>query len=293
MPSHVLTTFSKEDILALEPAMKIGLLATVTDEGLPHLTMISTLKAASNTTLAFGQFMEGRSKVYLQSRPQAGWLIMTLDRSLWRGKARFTHTARSGPEYDFFNNTPLFRYNAYFGVHTVFYLDLVEQTGKQALPMNEVTTAAIKTLAARSLSIGRAQNKVINSWTRGFLNKLDNLKFLSYIGEDGFPQIIPAIQAQVGDAEHILFSTGVYSEELKAIPVGTTLAVFGLALTMEDVLLRGRFEGLRRVGGLQCGSVKVDWVYNSMPPVPGQVYPEIGLQTVKDYSSDLKTDHFS
>jgi len=31
---------------------------------------------------------------------------------------------------------------------------------------------------------------------RGFLNKLDNLKFLCYIGADGYPVLIPAIQTQ-------------------------------------------------------------------------------------------------
>jgi len=285
MPTEMLNTFSQDDIRALEPALKIGILATVSDEGLPHLTMISTLKASSEFGLVWGQFMEGRSKAYIRSHPQVGWLIMTLDKSLWRGKARFTHTSKSGPDYDFFNNTPLFRYNAYFGVHTVYYMDLVEQTGKQVLPMNEVAFSAIKTLTARSLTRSRAKKGVINPWTRGFLNKLDNLKFLSYIGEDGFPVIIPAIQAQTGDAEHILFSTSVYSGELKAIPVGASVAVLGLALTMEDVLLRGRFEGVRSYAGFHCGSVQVDWVYNSMPPVPGQVYPEVEPQPVRDFGA--------
>jgi hypothetical protein len=79
--------------------------------------MISTLKASSATQLSFGQFMEGRSKAYLRQNPKAGWLVMTLDRQIWRGSASFTHTARSGADYDFYNNSPLFRYNAYFGIH--------------------------------------------------------------------------------------------------------------------------------------------------------------------------------
>ncbi len=116
------TQFSAEDIQSLSASMKIGILGTVTPEGLPHLTMISTLKASSPTQMAFGQFMEGRSKEYLRQNPRAGWLIMSLDKQVWRGKADFTHTAKQGAEYDFYNNTPLFRYNAYFGVHTVYYL---------------------------------------------------------------------------------------------------------------------------------------------------------------------------
>ena len=62
-------TFSNEDIRAFEPAMKIGLLATVNADGLPHLTMISSLKAGSPGTVTWGQFTEGMSKHNVQNNP--------------------------------------------------------------------------------------------------------------------------------------------------------------------------------------------------------------------------------
>jgi len=45
----------------------------------------------------------------------------------------------------------MFRYNAYFGVHTVYYLNLLAQTGKAPLPMNRIVFAAIQTMLVRSL----------------------------------------------------------------------------------------------------------------------------------------------
>jgi hypothetical protein len=42
---------------------------------------------------------------------------------------------------------------------------------------------------------------------------------------------------------------------------------------MESVLVRGRFSGYRRYLGLKAGSIDIDWVYNSMPPMQGQIYP--------------------
>ncbi|OGO37598.1 MAG: hypothetical protein A2W35_05565 [Chloroflexi bacterium RBG_16_57_11] len=275
--------FSKQDIASLEPAMKIGILGTVTPDGLPHLTMISTLKASSATRLSFGQFMEGRSKEYLRQNPKTGWLVMTLDRQIWRGSATFTHTARSGVDYDFYNNSPLFRYNAYFGIHTIYYLDLLAQSGVIPLPMNAVVQAALKTMLARSLPGKKSPPAVLNRWTMGMMNKLDNLKFLGYIGGDGYPVVIPCIQAQAADAQRILFSASVFSAELEAIPKGAPLAVFCMSLDMEDVLIRGNFTGLRRIGGLLCGEVQVDWVYNPMPPVPGQIYPPLPIVTVTEY----------
>jgi hypothetical protein len=278
-----LTAFSPEDIQSTQPAMKIGLLVTVTPEGLPHVTLISSLMACAPQQMAFGQFTEGFSKKHILNNPKTGFLIMSLDKDLWRGKATFTNSTKEGPEYEYYNNVPMFRYNAYFGVHTVYYLDLLSQTGKTPLPMNRIIFAAVQTMLARTLGRKPGQKDVLNTWTRAFLDKLDNLKFLAYVGADGYPVIIPAIQAQSLDKQHILFSTSVYTGELEAIPAGADLAVFSMALTMEDVLLRGKYLGIHRVGGFMAGVVDVDWVYNPMPPVPGQVYPPVELQAVTKF----------
>lgn len=277
------TTFSAEDMRSLEPAMKIGLLASVNAEGRPHITLLSSLMASSPNQVVFGQFTEGVSKQHILAHPQVGFLVMSLDRHLWRGQATFTHSARAGKDYDYYNNTPMFRYNAYFGVHTVHYFDLVSHAGREALPMNRIIVAALQSALARRLGSTANGPVVINGWTRSFLNKLDNLKFLAYVGEDGYPVLIPAIQAQCLDARRILFSTSVYRSELEAIPAGASLAVFGMALTMEDVLLRGTYAGIRQVGPVRAGVVAVDWVYNSMPPVTGQIYPPVEIKPVTEF----------
>lgn len=279
----LLTAFSPADIEGTQPAMKIGLLATISPEGLPHVTLISSLMACAPDQLSFGQFTEGFSKQHILDNPKTGFLIMSLDKNLWRGKATFSHMTKEGKEYEYYNNVPMFRYNAYFGVHTVYYLDLGSHTGKSPLPMNRIIFSAVQTMLARSLGNKPGMKEVLNPWTRAFLDKLDNLKFLAYVGPDGYPVIIPAIQAQSLDTQHVLFSTGAYTDELEAIPAGADMAVFSMALTMEDVLLRGRYLGIRRVGGFKAGIVDVDWVYNPMPPTPGQVYPPVELQPVTKF----------
>jgi len=283
MEPSLLTSFSEADIQNTQPALKVGILATVSPEGLPHVTLLSSLMACGPKQLCFGQFTEGMSKKHILSNPKAGFLIMGLDKNLWRGKATFTHSVKSGSEYEYYNNVPMFRYNAYFGIHTVHYFDLVSHTGKTPLPMNKIILAAVQTMLARTLGRKSQKRPVLNSWTRLFLNKIDNLKFLSFIGADGYPAVIPAIQAQALDPGHVLFSTSVYPNELQAIPVGVPLAVFGMALTMEDVLLRGNYLGFRRMAGVKTGLVEVDWVYNPMPPVAGQVYPPVELKPVRQF----------
>jgi hypothetical protein len=273
-------TFTQDEIRAFSPAEKIGLVACINPQGDVHVTLITSIMAAGPGQLTLGQFSTGLSKHYMQLNPKVGFLVMSMDRRLWRGKACWTHKRSDGPEYEIYNNQPMFRYNAYFGIHTVFFMDLVEQSGRQALPMGQIVLSAVETMAARALARKQGARDVLNPWTRALMNKLDNLKFLAYVGDGGFPQIIPIIQAQAGDGEHIVFSTGTYRDELEAIPHGATVAVFGMSLAMETVLMRGEYQGIGRWGGVRCGSVKVNWVYNPMPPKPQQIYPELDLEPV-------------
>ena len=56
---QLLNTFSETDIQSTRPELKIGLLATVSPEGLPHVTLISSLMACGPAQMCFGQFVEG------------------------------------------------------------------------------------------------------------------------------------------------------------------------------------------------------------------------------------------
>ena len=282
LPEYSIDHFTNEEITTFEPMMKVGLVATVTPEGLPHVTMLSTLKAIDEHTLTWGQFTEGSSFQNVRQNPKVGWLIMTLSKDLWRGEGTFTHTATAGPEFDWYNQVPMFRYNAYFGIHTVYYMDLLGHTGKAPLPMNKIIKAAIKTVISRWFFPKKGQ-PVLNDWTRSLFNKLDNLKFLTYINENGYPVIIPAIQTQAAGTDHLIFATGPFTEELKAIPKGVPMTLFGLELNMTDVICRGIYQGLRRVGPHRCGVMGVDWVYSPMPPVPQQVYPPLPLEPVRKF----------
>jgi len=276
-------TFSESDIKSFEPEMKVGLLATTNGDGLPHITLLSTLRASSPTGLVFGQFSEGLSKINIRKNPKVGFLILTLDKNTWRGKASFTHSERSGKNFDMFNNMPMFRYNSYFGIHTVYYFDLLEQYGKEPLPMGSIVQAALKTLAAKMFAPKRGGEDVLNVWTRQLIDKIANLKFLAYIAEDGYPTIVPVIQAQTSGTEHVIFSASVFNEAIKAIPVNATVAFFCMSFDMEDVLLRGIYQGIQRVGGMQCGSISINWVYSPMPPKPEQIYPETKLDAVTTF----------
>ena len=281
---NTLTRFDENDLKFFEPEAKVGLIATVNPEGLPHISLITALQAKKPDKLIWGQFSEGQSKQNVKTNPKTGFLIMTLDKSLWRGKALWTHNTTHGEDYEMFNNKPMFRYNAYFGIHTVHYMDLVETYGKESLPLVRIVLGSILTMVSKS-SVKQKNNagRILKPWAEGLFNRLDSIKFLSYIGKNGFPVIIPLIQCQAADSTRLAFSPLAYSDELKVLRQDSPVAVFGLTLDMEDVLIRGIFTGFEKHRGVTLGCVAINWVYNPMPPTPGQIYPAREIKAVVNF----------
>jgi len=275
--------FDRADLKEFEPEAKVGLISTINPEGLPHITLITALQAKGTKQLIWGQFTEGMSKTNVLNNPNTAFLIMTMDKNLWRGKAIYTHKAREGEDYEMFNKKPMFRYNCYCGIHTVYYMDLVETYGKESLPLAKIVMSSLFTMASRSRAKTNLSDPILKPWAYSVFNRLDSLKFLSYIGDDGFPTIIPLIQCQASDSRRLAFSPLAYGEELSSLESGKNVAIFGLTLDMEDVLIRGIFQGFKRYNAVNLGTVDIDWVYNSMPPKQGQIYPVEELRPIVNF----------
>ncbi len=279
----VLKAFDNRDMRFFEPTEKIGLIATINPDGLPHLTLITAMQAKTPTEIIWGQFTQGHSKRHVLDHPNTGFLILTMDRKLWRGKARYKHFAKEGDDYRMFNDKPMFRYNSYFGIHTVHYMDLTETYGRENLPLAEIAASSVISAAARFLAIERASERILTPWAQGLFNRLGSLKFIAWIDADGFPVIVPIIQCQAASSRRLVFSPLAYANELAKIPQGAPVAVFCLTTSMEDVLVRGAY---RKIGGRHfgLGDVSIDWVYNSMPPNHGQIFPPVPLEPITDFS---------
>ncbi len=275
--------FTQADMKSFEPAEKVGIIATVTPEGLPHMSLLTSVMAAKPDQLTVGEFCQGKSKEYMRLTAKIGFAILTLDKKLWRGKAVWTHLKKEGPEYEIYNNQPMFRYNTYFGINTVHYLDLKETTEGKALPLASVVKSALLTKIAKGSAANGNQGRVLSHFGEKLFNGLDSLKFLSFIDADGFPVIIPVIQCQATGSARLVFHPGAFGVELKMLRPGMTVAVFGLTMQMEDVLVRGIFNGYSRYRGIKLGTLDMDWVYNSMPPNHGQIYPPVPLQRVVNF----------
>ena len=278
---------AQADLPRLENDAKIGLLATVDGDGKPHISLITSLQARTPTELMFGQFTEGRSKEHVRREPRTAFAILTPDRTLWRGTARWTRAATEGEDHEAYNRKPMFRYNAYFGIHTVHYLDLVETRGAESLPLLRIAAGIATTTLARGVRRGAAAEDPFTPWARTFIGSPGTLKFVAFVRPDGFPWIVPMVPCAVADGPRLVLAATVHRAELAALTSGQPVAVFAANMQAESVLVRGPFRGFRRVRGPRVGVVDVAFVYNSMPPQHGPVYPRPPLETVTDFGEPL------
>jgi hypothetical protein len=277
------TKFSAEDMQAFLPAEKVGLIASINFDGLPHISMITSLQANGPQQLIAGEFVSGASKEFIQHNHKSAFLIMTFNRSLWRGRATWTHLTKEGPEYERMNLIPMFRYNTYFGINTVHFFDLLEVSERMQLPMPAVIREALKTRLVKGGLKTKQPEPILKPFIQDMFNQMTSLKFLSYVAEDGYPRLIPIIQCQAADSRRVVFSTGIFSDEIKAVPAGSQIAIFCMNFGIQDVLVRGTYRGLQRKVGISMGALDIEWVYNSMPPAVGQVYPPVELKTVTEF----------
>ncbi len=279
-----LKEFDNQTIKAFAPAEKVGLVASVNPEGLPHITLITSIGAAGPKQVILGEFCKGDSKIHIQKNPKIGFLVMSMDRKMWRGHAKWTHFRQEGPEYEVYNDQPMFRYNAYFGINTVHYLDLIDARGPDGLPLASIILSSLMTKIAKGGAATGKNERILNVFSEDLFNRLDALKFIAYIRDNGYPELVPLLQCQAADSRLLAFSTMAYGDELSQIPAGKDVAIFGMTMKMEDVMVRGTFKGASRSRGIQTGTVDIDWVYNSMPPAHGQIYPPVKLVPVTEFS---------
>jgi len=137
---------------------------------------------------------------------------------------------------------------------------------------------AIKVLLKKKHYTNKTEHQVMKPWAKNFTGKLDTLTFLSYIDESGNPVIVPVIQAQSAGSSRILFKNKPYGDWLKPLIKGQKIAILAFSMSMETVLLKGKFSGFDEKG---YGYLDINRVYNSMPPVHKYVYPETELKPVE------------
>ena len=149
--------------------------------------------------------------------------------------------------------------------------------------MPKIVLAAILTKLAKGGMVTHQHDPILKPFAVNLFNQLDSLTFLSYLGDDGFPVIVPVIQCQAADSRRLSFSALAFHDELNRLETNSPVSVFCMNLKMQSVMVRGTFTGFRSSRFINIGNVDIDWVYNSMPPNHDQIYPAVELKPVVDF----------
>lgn len=261
---------SAEQKTMLESDSKIGLIVTEDKDGYPHITFISSLQSLGEEQMTFGKFCEGLSKKHLIERPEVSFLALNGDMQFLRGSAVYTHTANTGEEFEQYNTKPMFRYNSYFGFSTIYYMDLENISPLEKLNMGKIVAGAILTRIAAPMHAS-SNKKALSHIGKGLFSKIDGLKFIAYFDRNRKLNIIPIIQAGPAGTDRVAFSLIPFGNELKQIPAGCKAAILAVNLKMESVLVKGTYQGIS--GFPKTGILKIEKVYNSMPPKNEYIYP--------------------
>jgi hypothetical protein len=252
----------------MKPDSKIGILVTEDDAGYPHMTFISSIQSLDTDKITFGKFSVGVSKDNLEKRPDVAFLVLTADMQWVRGNATYTHNENTGPEFDEYNNKPLFRYNTYFGFDHVYYLNLRQISPVFKLAMPKIVTGAILSRLLGAF-VSKSDKHILRHTGKQLFAQLDGLKFISWKLPDGTYDILPVIQAGPAGTDRISFSHIPYGSEIKQIPKDAKTAIFCVNMQMQSVLTKGIYRG-NKCG---VGVMDIEYVYNSMPPKMEYIYP--------------------
>ena len=263
-------------------------MATTDDKGWPHLTFIAANKAKSDNQIVWAQFLHGKSKRYIQKRPKHGYLFMTINMpfKMLQVKANFTHTTKTGEDLEFFNEGADMRYSTTMNFFKAFYSDIVSASSLQKVSIMSL----LKGMTAFKLAKGSAKIKEgeerLDKFGKVIFTGSLNPKFIAYLDpSDGYPIILPCFQAMTPDYKRLVFPLSLFKEQLLYIPEGSKVAVFGMTMDFVAQVVKGTFLGLEKHRGITAGIIDIEEVYNSAPPLPGLIYPELEvLPEITDFS---------
>ncbi|TFG18860.1 MAG: hypothetical protein EU530_07945 [Promethearchaeota archaeon] len=269
---------TQEQYNFMQTPLMVKMLGTVDDNGWPHITFIANNRACSKTQVVFGEFMYGKSKQYIQARPKHAYMFMglSLPFTLLQIKADFSHIANKGEDIDQFNVSQDMRYSTTMNVFRVFYSNIKEVSPMKKISLLKVLGAGISNGITRGSLKRDTQKETFNRFGKLIFNSVMNPKFLVYIDpKDGYPVILPCFQAFPPDNTQLAFRMNQFEDQLNQIPVGSKIAIYGLTMEFIAQEASGTYLGAEKIRGYMMGRMDIEQIYNSGPPMPGKIYPEI------------------
>ncbi len=276
LPMNWQPTLSPEAIQFTTPEIMAKLLATIDSAEYPHLTMISSNIAISPTQIKWGKFVEGQSKEFVLKNPKQGVLYMTaaMPFRFLQAKMRFDSISKLGDDALVFNQMKLFRYNTYMRIDTVYFNNVIASRPIRDIPLPGIVKGIMGNLVfnKRKFALDPPQSPRLSKLGRKLFSGLIFPKFLSYLDpNDGYPVTFPVFQAREIDGTRIVIPFSQFKDDLLVIPEKSKVSLFAMDLETVSQMVKGTVIAKHS----NAIVVEIEYVYNSMPPKPGYIYPEL------------------
>ena len=249
---------------ALKGEMTPKFLATRSTEGVPNVVPVVSILPANDQpdTLFFGNFLLRKSIKNLEEDTHAGILVITQALQGWILKGDFLGFQRTGPYVDQQMSSSLLRYNAYTGIRNAGVMHVRSVQGTFRISKLQVLQHYLR---ARLAHIGETaldnRGATIPLPVRQEFKKMAAVKVLTWVGEDGYPVVVPALSLQPAGAQSLICWKGM---RLPEPPQGAPVAANILTAEAISYQVKGRWTG-----GGRTGTIETYEFYAGGPPIPG------------------------
>ncbi|NHJ04245.1 MAG: hypothetical protein EAX90_05445 [Candidatus Heimdallarchaeota archaeon] len=268
---------SNKEVEFTFPEIMAKMIATIDKNDYPHITMISSNKAINKNIVKWGQFTEGLSKKNILENPKQGILFMTAEMpfKFLQIKVDYDYYSTEAEDAADFNQIDLMRYNVYMRIHKTYYNKIKAARKIRNISLLGIVKGIIVNLfGKRKFKTGKIEKRLPDFGMKLFNGPIFP-KFIAYLDpQDGYPIVIPCFQARAIEHKKIIIPFSQFKNDLEQIPENAKVAIFVMDFELETMMIKGIYKGKEK----RCGVIEIDQVYNTMPPKPGYIYPELDMR---------------
>lgn len=240
---------SPKQIESLHITETVKFIATADQTGKVNIAPIITTDYYRDNTLIFGDFLMWKTKQNLLQNPQVSVLVVDQSLNFFKIRGSFLGFEQKGEAFEFMNNTPLFRYNAYTGVRSAGLIRIESAT--DTLPLSKMKMAAAF-LANKLTKSDYSLNPVVMEK----FARLQSLKAVTWLSDQG-PEVAPVTTVGVKGKTMEFDNQDCPAECFAALAV----------ITMDPVSYQVKGH-LKQHNG-KC-RLQIEEIYSGGLPLPGQ-----------------------
>nr|MBC7244002.1 pyridoxamine 5'-phosphate oxidase family protein [Chloroflexota bacterium] len=249
-------------LAALQGEMTPKFLASRNAAGVPNVVPVVSILPAEDQpdTLFFGNFLLRKTIQNLNEDQRVGILVITQELQGWVLKGEFVEFQRTGAYVDRQMSSSLLRYNAYTGIRNAGVIRVHSVEAAFGISKWQVAKDYLLARLSRAGGVRDGGVKMPLPVQREFA-KMIAVKVLTWVGEDGYPIVIPALSLQPSGETNLVCRK---STRFPEPPLGSLVAANILTFEAISYQVKGRW-----VGSGKTGIIRVQEVYAGGPPLPG------------------------